>query len=251
MAELFERAWPVADAKAGIALVHGFGEHSGRYEYVAQALNSAGYAVYAQDVRGHGQSVGFPGKMGTIDQVLADTTAQCLRVHAAHPKTFLLGHSMGSLIALGAIVELPQDSIAGLVLTGAPIAPGPAVLEALSDPKGFAVAPELVSRDPEIVKAYANDPLVFHEPVAPDALAGVLEGTARAVGAIPLVVVPTLIVHGTQDKLAALSGAEELHTQLVVTDKTLKVYPGLEHEVLNEPERDEVIAYIVRWLDAH
>src|SRR5688500_14252905 len=112
MSDLYERAWPVADAKAAVVIVHGLGEHSGRYEHVAQALNAAGYAVYAADVRGHGQSVGFPGNIGEDPaQLSTDVVEQVTRVHAAHEKVFLLAHSLGTLISLPAVPKLPEGTL--------------------------------------------------------------------------------------------------------------------------------------------
>ena len=112
------------------------------------------------------------------------------------------------------------------------------------------VPPESVSRDPEIVKAYAEDPLVFDK-VPPELMALAGDVTAKFFEAIPLITLPVLLVHGEDDQLCGLQGAQLVHTQLVVTDKTLLTYPGLYHEVLNEPERDKVIGDVVSWLDAH
>jgi alpha-beta hydrolase superfamily lysophospholipase len=112
------------------------------------------------------------------------------------------------------------------------------------------VPPESVSRDPEIVKAYAEDPLVF-DTVPPELLALAGEVTVKFFEAIPKITIPTLFIHGEEDLLTGLAGAQLAHTQLITTDKTLLTYPGLYHEVLNEPERDKVIADVVAWLDAH
>src|SRR5688572_18643444 len=119
MSELYERTWPVPDAKAAVVIVHGLGEHSGRYDHVARALNAAGYAAYASDVRGHGQSIGAPGDMGTDNEAPTnDVVEQLVRVHAAHGKTFLLAHSMGTMISLPAIAKTPSGVLSGVVLSG-------------------------------------------------------------------------------------------------------------------------------------
>jgi alpha-beta hydrolase superfamily lysophospholipase len=250
MTQLFERAWPVDAAKAAVVIVHGLAEHSGRYDYVARKLNAAGYAVYAQDLRGHGQSVGFPGDMGgDVHQIVSDIVVECERVRTEHPKTFLLGHSMGTLYSLPAVVQAPAGTLAGLILSGIAVVPGPAVLASLASGEG--IPPETVSRDPEIVKAYIDDPLVFNDSVPPEIMTMAVEATTQALQAIPLVPIPTLLVHGSADVLCDMSGAQQAHTELVITDKTLKIYEGLYHEVLNEPERDGVIADVVTWLDAH
>jgi alpha-beta hydrolase superfamily lysophospholipase len=248
MPDLFERVWPVDSAKGAVVIVHGLAEHSGRYDYVARSLNAAGYAVYAQDARGHGRSIGFPGDMGgDAARVVQDVVDICMRVHNEQDAVFLLGHSMGTLFAVPAVAQMQTGTLHGLVLSGTVGQPGPASEELIA--KGT-VPPESVSRDPEVVKAYADDPLVF-EKVPPELMALAGEVTAKYFEAIPLITIPVLLIHGGEDLLTALEGAHMVHSQLVTTDKTLRVYPELYHEVLNEPERDRVIADIVSWLDTH
>jgi acylglycerol lipase len=248
MGELYERVWPAQDAKAGVVIVHGLAEHSGRYDHVARALNQAGYSVYAQDLRGHGHSIGFPGDMGGDPaRITSDIAEHCSRVRTAHDKVFLLAHSMGTLFALPAAGRLAYGTIHGLILSGTAVVPGEAAAELLT--KG-SVPPETISRDEAVVQAYKDDPLVF-EKVPNEVLAMAMEVTETAKRAIPNVSVPVLLLHGTEDKLCALAGANYVWVQLIGVDKVLQGYPGLYHEVLNEPERDQVIADIVRWLDAH
>lgn len=248
MAELFERAWPVADAKGAVAIVHGLAEHSGRYDHVARTLNAAGYAAYGVDLPGHGNSPGFPGDMGDdFGAAVRDVTAFVTRIKAAHERTFLLAHSMGTLFALPTAIALPVGTLSGLVLSGVAVMPGEAVIESISSGQG--VPADLISHDAEIVQAYKDDPLVFYDRV-PNELFGMAgEATAAAIDAIGKVGCPVLLMHGTEDKLCSLEGANHVHVQLVVTDKTLKVYRGLYHEVLNEVEREQVKADLVAWLD--
>jgi acylglycerol lipase len=248
MSDLFEWAWPLADAKGAVVIVHGLGEHGGRYDYVGRALNAAGYAAYAQDFRGHGKSVGFPGDMGgDPEQLITDVVEQVSRVRATQDRVFVLAHSMGTLFALPAVTRLPTDALRGLVLSGTALEPGPASADLITN---GAVPPESVSRDPEIVKAYIEDPLVWDK-VPQEVLLSTLDVGQRARDAVPLIEIPVLLIHGTEDKLTDIAGANYVHTQLVITDKTLIGYPGLFHEVLNEPERDKVIGDVVSWLDKH
>ena len=250
MSELFERAWPLAEAKAGVAIVHGLAEHSGRYEHVAQALNASGYAAYGLDVRGHGRSVGFPGEVGgDVDRVIADVREFAERVAAAHEVGFVLAHSMGTLLALPAVAALPEGTIRGLVLSGTALMPGPAVLDSMAAGEG--IPPEKLSRDPAVVDAYKNAPLVFYDRVPPELMGLALEATQRASAAVPLITIPVLLIHGMEDEICDLQGAQYVHTELVGTDKTLKVYEACLHEVLNEPDREQVIADVVAWFDAH
>lgn len=250
MSELYERSWPVDGAKGAVVIVHGLAEHSGRYEHVAAALNAAGYAAYARDLRGHGHSVGFPGDVGgDVARLAQDIADHCVAVHANHPRTFLLAHSLGSLLALPAAASMPVGTIAGLVLSGLATAPGPAILESLAS--GTGLPAEAVSRDPVVVKAYKEDPLVFYDRVPVETMVLAVEVTQRAVEAIPLVQVPVLLLHGADDVLCDPEASRAAHAQLNVSDKTLIVYEGLYHEVFNEPEQDRVLADTIAWLDAH
>jgi alpha-beta hydrolase superfamily lysophospholipase len=248
MSDLFERTWPVADAKGAVVIAHGLGEHSGRYEHVAQALNAAGYAAYAQDFRGHGQSIGFPGDMGgDVDALVADVVEFCTRVAAQHDRTYLLAHSMGTLFALPAVAKCATGTLRGLILSGTALEPGAAAADLLTN---GAVPPETLSRDPEVVKAYVDDPLVW-DTVPPEVMMSTVDVGQRARDAIPLIEIPVLLIHGVDDKLTDIQGANYVHVQLVITDKTLIGYDGLLHEILNEPEKDRVIGDVIQWLDAH
>jgi acylglycerol lipase len=249
-AEIFVRTWPLTGAKATVVITHGAAEHLGRYEHVAQALNAAGYAVSAFDHRGHGRSVGFPADMGgSIDQVVADVVAQCEAAKEQSDKVFLLAHSMGTIFALPAAIEAPVGTLAGLILSGTALAPGPAVIESMTSGEGIPAS--LISRDPEVVKAYEDDPLVFKGEM-PSILADqALEAIGKAIEAIGKVTIPVLLLHGVADQITSIDGANMVYAQLVVSDKTLEAYDGLYHEVLNEPEKDKVIADLVAWLDKH
>jgi alpha-beta hydrolase superfamily lysophospholipase len=248
--EIFVRTWPLEGAKATVVITHGVAEHSGRYEYVAQALNAAGYAVSSYDHRGHGRSVGFPGDMGSsVDKLIQDMVAQCEAAKLQTDKVFLLAHSMGTIFALPAAIEAPVGTITGLILSGTALAPGPAVLESMGS--GTGVPASTISRDPDVVKAYEDDPLVFSDALPAMLTEKAPEAIGKAIDAIGKITVPVLLLHGTDDQLTSIDGANMVYAQLVVADKTLEAYEGLYHEVLNEPEKDKVIADLVAWLDKH
>jgi len=248
MPDIYQRSWPVAGAKGAVAIVHGLGEHSGRYEYVAQALNAAGYSAYAMDVRGHGQSVGFPHDMGdSVDQLVVDVVAFLIGVRESFEKTFLLAHSMGTLLSIPAVPRVPQGTLSGLVLSGTATQPGPAGGELFE--KG-AVPVESLSRDPAVQKAYQDDPLVW-DTTPQEVLVRAMELGPLVQAAVPLIEVPTLLIHGNDDPLCSVDGANAVYAELVIADKSIIDYPGLRHEILNEPERDKVIADVVAWLDKH
>jgi acylglycerol lipase len=246
MSELFEREWPVDGASGAVVIVHGLGEHSGRYEHVAQALNEAGYSAYAKDSRGHGKSIGAPGDMGTdAGQIVDDAVDLIKTVAQSYDRVFVLGHSMGTLISLSAVAALPDGALAGLVLSGCALEPGEAGGELVTN---GAVPPDTLSRDPEVVRAYTDDPLVW-DSVPTEALMRVLELGQRAGEAVAAISVPVLLIHGSDDKLCDISGSSSAYDQLTVEDKTFKSYEGLRHEVLNEPEKDQVITDVIAWLD--
>jgi acylglycerol lipase len=247
VAGLFERTWPLADAKGAVVIVHGLGEHSGRYEYVAQKLNAAGYAAYAQDVRGHGHSAHLPITDVEPEQPIEDVVEFCVRVHEQNPHLFLLAHSMGTLFALPAATKMPVDLLSGLVLSGVAVEPGPAAVDLLTQ---GAVPVETLSRDEQVQKDYVDDPLVW-DTVPAEVMLQAADGGQRAKDAIPLIEIPVLLIHGTDDRLCSYEGANYVYAELVVTDKTVIGYPDLRHEIMNEPEKDKVIGDVVSWLDKH
>ena len=260
--ELFARSWlPEASPKDVVVIAHGYGEHGDRYANVVERLVPAGYAVHAIDHRGHGRSGGRRALVDRMDRVIEDLHGFIEQVRARHGggKVKLLGHSMGGSIALGYALRYPQD-LSGLILSG------PAVggfvplgqrlvlrlLAALAPNLGTLALPaSAVSRDAAVVSAYERDPLVYHGKVpartAGEMVAAAASYPARA-GEMKL---PVLIQHGAQDKLIPLEPNRAVYDALGSTDKTVKIYEGLYHEIYNEPEHGAVIDDLVAWLEAH
>jgi alpha-beta hydrolase superfamily lysophospholipase len=257
---LFERAWlPDDGAKARIVLVHGYAEHTGRYDYAGRSMASRGYAVHAFDLRGHGRSQGDRVLVRSFDAYLNDLDIFLAHMRAgdAPAPVFLLGHSMGgAIVALHAIERAPD--IRGVVLSGPAIADRSGVAAWVMSAIGR-VLPRLpllkldataVSRDPEVVRRYDEDPLVYRGRVKAGLLTAMLDAGRRVVRAAPSIDAPLLIVHGHEDRLAPVAVSETLFGAVSSADQTLNVYDGLYHEVFNEPERDDVLADVIRWLDA-
>jgi alpha-beta hydrolase superfamily lysophospholipase len=258
------RSWsPAGDqpAKGVVTLAHGYGEHSGRYAYVASRLTAAGYTVYAPDHHGHGRSTGKRGRI-SLTAAITDLHQMIVTVSKArHPDApqFLLGHSMGGAIALRYAIA-HQDRLTGLVVS-APLAAvdGGAALKTLGKLLGLIlpgapvgrVDPRLVSRDKAVVDAYVADPLNYHGPIP----AGVGRQFLLSSDALPedvrRISVPTLLLWGTADRLCPPRGAEAVAANIGSSDFTKTAYTGLFHEILNEPERDQVLDQIVSWLTAH
>ena len=249
------------DALGTVIFVHGLGEHGGRYAHVAEALAAAGYASFAYDHEGFGESPGKRGAVRSWASVLDGI--QCARAAARArygPRaTYLWAHSMGALVALDYLATHPSAaSLAGAILTAPPLvlgAPPPALLKSAAG-LAAAVLPNLtksndldardVSRDPAVVAAYQADPLV-HDRISMrlgEALLRLGDHYAAAPFASP---VPVLLMHGEEDRIARVTGSRTLAAE-ARTPVELKTWPGLHHEVHNEPERAEVIAYAIDWL---
>ncbi|HEX8075149.1 MAG TPA: alpha/beta hydrolase [Thermoleophilaceae bacterium] len=256
------QAWlPEGDPAAVVALAHGASEHGGRYAWTGEGLTAAGHALYAIDHRGHGRSEGSRAVIDRMDNALADLHQLIGLARSRHPGKllFLLGHSMGGAVALTYALR-HQEELDGLLLSG-PVA----VLEAASPftrAASFvlsAVAPRLgvyeidstaVSRDPEVVRAYDADPLNYHGKLPARTVAEISAAVGRFPEQVPRLTLPLLVMHGTADRLVPPEGSEMVHDRAGSSDKTIVRYEGLFHEILNEPERDRVLADIVAWLDA-
>jgi acylglycerol lipase len=259
--EIYWQAWQPAHAHAVVVLAHGAGEHSGRYAHVGERLAGAGYAVHALDHRGHGRSAGPRMYIDRVDDVVADLGTFIASVRAQYPEVplVLLGHSMGGLVALRYAIH-HQDSIDALVLSGPLAALAAATplqrmaaqaLSAVAPRLGLiAVEPALVSRDPEVVRAYVEDPLVFHGKLPARTIAQLAATVRRFPDEAPAIRVPLLVMLGSADRLVPPEGGRMVHDRAASADKTLIVYDGLYHEILNEPEKDRVMADLVAWLDA-
>jgi alpha-beta hydrolase superfamily lysophospholipase len=244
-------------------MAHGASEHSGRYAWTGEQLAARGYALHALDHRGHGQSEGARAVIDRVDNAVEDLGRLVALAAAESPgeeKPFLFGHSMGGFLAL-AFATRRQGEIRGLMLS-APVA----VLEAASPVQRVAghvlsaVAPKLgvytinsstVSRDPEVVRDYDADPLNFHGKLPARTVHEMAQEVARFPDTVPRIALPLLIQVGTGDELVPPESSELVYGWASSEDKTLKRYDGLYHEILNEPEREAVVADMLGWLDAH
>lgn len=254
---------PDTTPRAVLILAHGLGEHARRYDHVAERFGRAGLITYALDHRGHGRSGGKRVLLRDISEYTSDFDTLVGIAAREHPglKRIVLGHSMGGGIVFSYGVEHPDDYDL-MVLSG----PAVAAQLAVSAPLAWiaktvgAVAPGFplqaldataVSRDPAVVDAYNTDPLVYHGKVP--------GGVARALFLVgetmpqraPSLTAPLLVVHGSDDRLIPAEGSRQLVAAVGSSDVELKIYPGLYHEVFNEPEQEQVLDDVVSWLDAH
>jgi alpha-beta hydrolase superfamily lysophospholipase len=253
---------PDVTPRAVVILSHGFGEHARRYDHVAQRFGRDGLLTYALDHRGHGRSGGKRVVVKDISEFTGDfDTLVGIATHE-YPGVprIVLGHSMGGGIVFAYGVEHP-DNYDLMVLSGPAVAAQAAVsplLAWLAKTIG-AIAPGLplqqldagaVSRDPAVVDAYNTDPLVYHGKV-PAGLARVLLLVGETMPQrAPSLAAPLLVMHGSDDRLIPVEGSRQLVAAVGSSDVELKLYPGLYHEVFNEPEQDQVLDDLVSWINA-
>jgi alpha-beta hydrolase superfamily lysophospholipase len=262
--QLHLRHWPApAGARGTVQIVHGLGEHIGRYAAVAAALNAAGWNVVGHDQRGHGRSEGARGALPRADALLADL-ALVMDALRAPGRWVLLGHSLGGLVAARFVAEAlaPAPSawsraVDGLVLSSPALDPGLGVAQkallALLGPLapdlalGNGLKPEWVSRDPAVVRDYIADPLV-HDRVTPRMVRFIVDGGELVRARAAQWRVPTLLLWAGADRCVAPRGSAAFAAAAPAPVLTAQEFPGLAHEIFNEPERDEVLAQLTRWL---
>jgi acylglycerol lipase len=264
-AGLYYQGWlPEGEVRAVLLIVHGLAEHSGRYMNLVNRFVPLGYAVYGIDHIGHGRSEGrrlYVERFADYTEPLKTYSDMVRRWQPDRP-VFLVGHSLGGLI--GAMYLLShQAELAGAVLSGPAVkAPGniPAaiifvgrVLSVLFPRVGLVppVNAEGVSRDPAVVKAYLDDPLVCRGKITArlgEEILGAMERVGAETNRIHL---PLLILQGGADRLVDPSGAQILYEKVASSDKKLIVYEGFFHEVFNEPQHDRVLSDVEQWLAGH
>jgi len=261
---IYYQCWlPEAEPKALLLVVHGLAEHGGRYMNLVNHFLPLGYAVYAVDHLGHGRSEGawvYVERFTDYTETISSFRGIIRDRHKGKP-VFLVGHSMGGLI--GAIYLLShQKELAGAVLSG-PAVKAPDNISAVTLFAGkvlSALIPKLgliqldaegVCRDPEVVKAYMTDPLVYRGKVTARLGAEMIKAMGQVGAEASRISLPLLILQGGADRLVPPAGAQMLHDGVSSTDRKIILYEGFYHEVFNEPEHDRVLRDVEKWLAAH
>ena len=259
---LFVRSWrPDANARGLVVIVPGFNSHSGYYAWVAEQLVAAGLVVYALDLRGRGQSDGERFYVEKFTDYVDDTSAVVTLSKSREPglPTFLLGHSAGGVVAClyaldyaGELTGLISESFANEI---------PAPDFALAVFKGLGhIAPhahilhlknEIFTRDPKAVQVMDADPLIAHETQPTKTLAEMVRADERLKREFPSMILPVLILHGTADQATKPSGSQRFYDTVGSQDKTLKLYDGHFHDLLNDLDKEVVMADIKDWIVRH
>jgi acylglycerol lipase len=260
---IYYQAWlPDGEPKAVLPIVHGLGEHSGRYLNVVNHFVPRGYVVYGMDQIGHGKSGGRREYVERFEDFSDTFTEYMKMIKQWQPgkPIFLLSHSIGGLIAAyflldhqaefqGAVFSAPVVKVASHI-SKATVTMGK-VLSVLAPTAGvLPVDPSTISRDPAVVKAYIEDPLVFHGKTSARLSAEMLRALLRVSAETDKITLPFLAMQGGADRLVDPDGAQILYEKAGSRDKTLKIYPGLYHEIFNEPEHEQVLGDIEAWLEA-
>ncbi len=256
-------AW-IPDAPKAVAYVcHGHAEHLGRYSHLITALTARGYAVYGQDHRGHGRSSGTRALAMRFDDFVDDFRLLTERVHQEHPALpqVLIGHSMGGLIAVRYALRYGDD-LAALVTSGPALVidEGVASSHRLVGTVLARLVPagplprgrddeDFLTTDPEVRRQFGMDSLTHHGPTRLGTAAAMLRAGEDARRKLDRIRLPLLAMHGADDTLTFPSGTRALYAGASSADKTLKLWPGLKHEIFNEPDRREVVTYTLDWID--
>jgi alpha-beta hydrolase superfamily lysophospholipase len=258
---IFVRVWqPTQTVRGVVIIVHGFNSHSGQYRWAAEQFTAAGLAVYALDLRGRGRSDGERFYVEHFGDYVSDVASLVSLARSRQPAlpVFMLGHSAGGVIACLYAVE-HQAQLAGLICESFAFeVPAPefalAVLKGLSHLAPHAhvlrLKNEDFSRDPEVVAEMDADPLIANEVQPTNTVAEMVRADERLKLEFPLVSLPLLILHGTEDRATKPSGSRLFHGLAGSADKTLKLYEGHFHDLLRDIGKESVMADILGWIEA-
>ncbi len=259
--KIFTRSWQAEGTPRGvIVIVHGFNSHSGQYLWAAEEFSKNGLAVYAIDLRGRGRSEGERYYIEKIEDYTDDVATFVRTAKAENPglPVFLLGHSAGGVTSCVYTLD-HQTEIDGLICESfAYELPVPDLV--LSFLKGlsyitphthvFTLNNKDFSRDPAVVESMNDDPLIKGESQPAQTAAAMVRADERLREEFPKITLPLLILHGTEDKATKPSGSQHFYEQAGSSDKTLKLYEGHYHDLLNDIDKEIVMADIQNWIDA-
>ena len=259
--KIFVRSWaPQSSPRAVIVVCHGVNSHGGQYVWAAEQFAAAGFAVFALDLRGRGRSDGERFYVEDVADYVSDVANTIALAKARHPgmPVYLLGHSAGGVVSATYVLE-NQAQLAGFVCESFAFqVPAPGF--ALAAIKGIShLAPRLpvlrlknedFSRDPKAIEALNNDPLIAHEVQPAMTVAALVRADERLHDEFPSITLPVLIMHGTDDKATVCHGSQFFYDTVGSKDKTLKLYQGHYHDLLNDVGKEQALADIQQWIVA-
>jgi acylglycerol lipase len=255
------KSWqPDGNPRGVMILIHGFNAHSGYMTWPGERFAANGFASYALDLRGRGKSEGERFYVENFSDYLGDVDKLVGIARSENPglPIYVLGHSAGGVIATSYVFE-HQDEIAGLVCESFAFDVGlphlvQLALQGISHLTPhlhvFSLKNEDFSRDPQAVAAMNNDPLIAKESQPAETASEMLKAAERLKDNMPKFTVPVLIIHGTDDKATRPAGSQYFYDNAASTDKTLKLYEGHYHDLLNDIDKEVVMADIQSWIDA-
>lgn len=258
--ELFYRCYGSGRGKGSLVIVHGLGEHSGRYDEFAKFLSARGWRVYCYDQRGHGKTPGIRSYVENFEVLVEDLRAFIAFVTAREnrKKPFLMGHSFGGQVVINYLAQYPSE-VRGAVLSAPNIQLAMKVpwlkrtlgrlvssfLPSLSVPND--IDPKWISRDRKVVQQYQEDPLVQNR-VTLSLGSELLENLDKVPSLAPKIKTPILLFQGSADRVTDPEGTKLFFQKIPIKDKKLKIYPGFFHEALNEQGKQQVYRDVARWL---
>jgi alpha-beta hydrolase superfamily lysophospholipase len=259
--KIFVRSWhPNSMLRAVVVICHGVNSHGGQYTWVGQQFAAAGLAAYALDLRGRGKSDGERFYVEDVADYVSDLANVVKLAKSRHPgvPVFLLGHSAGGVVSSVYVLENQAELTGFICESFAFQVPAPGF--ALAAIKGLShIAPRLpvlrlknedFSRDPKAVEALNSDPLTANEVQPAITVAALVRADERLREEFPAITLPVLIMHGTDDKATVCHGSQFFHQTVGSQDKTLKLYEGHYHDLLNDIGKEAVMADVVGWIDS-
>ncbi|WP_252231753.1 alpha/beta hydrolase [Clostridium sp. ZBS15] len=242
--KLYVRKSLVDNAKAVLIIAHGLTEHCNRYEHLIKNLNMDGFSTYLFDHRGHGKSHGTRGHCNNFDEIIQDINfmVDIAKKENKHLPIFLIGHDLGGLAIAEFAINYPNKA-SGLVMSSA-------LTNNTNDTYVANDVEKLICSDKNVVNNYIKDSLILKE--VSDSLYTEIQKALKSLNKdLHKFEFPVLILHGKEDKLVSCKDSEKFYNAIKSSDKTIKIYDGLYHEILNEPERDYVIDDISQWIKSH
>lgn len=254
-------SYTAAHPKAIVLFIHGYTEHTGRYAWVAEKLNHAGISFHSYDQRGYGLSEGARAYVDSFDEYLEDFDYFYKQTDTKELPVFIMGQSMGSLIAVKYFMQHPGLPVRGLISTSGALKISEHISPFLRKISGIlsAIVPglatlkldaEALSRDPEVVRDYMNDPLVYHGGAKSRTGHEMLKAMKQVQEQAEKLTYPVIFLHGSSDRLADPHGSQHMYDNCSSQDKTIKIYEGWYHELFREPQKEKVMQDITGWIQS-